>query len=169
MPHNQSNHYLCQPGDTVGFFWTRGQGMTPSAEMQSMSFVFLRVCLSILARLHHYFQSPFSYPVFQTSRRRFATMLPTSFASPPNSSHPSVLEVICHNLAVIRETPPPPAVGSSLGNACALAQGMGRILSSKFDVQASGELICLVVASCLWVTRGGGGFHCHGTLVGHFV
>ena len=72
-------------------------------------------------------------------RRRFAIMLPASFASKPDSSLASGMEGLRHNLAAIRANPPTPAAVSSLRCAFALEQGMGEVLSSTLSGHESGE------------------------------
>ena len=81
-------------------------------------------------------------------------MLPDSFTSTTKLSPSSGMEGIHRNIAAIRATPTPPSAGSSLGRASALSQVRGGGLLSKFAVQASGELIFLIVASHSWFTGG---------------
>ena len=73
-------------------------------------------------------------------------------------------EGLRRNIAARGSTPPPPAVGSSLGRVSVLAQGMGEGPSSKFTGQASGKwsvilLRFLIVANTrgLRFFFGGGG------------
>ena len=69
-------------------------------------------------------------------------MFPASFASLPDLSPSSGLEIIRHNFAAVGATPPPPVVVYSYRRASNLAQGMVEGILSKFSGQASGKLIC---------------------------
>ena len=71
-------------------------------------------------------------------------MLPASFASKPDSSPASGLEVLRRNIAAIDSTLTPPAAGSSLRRAYVLVQDMGEGMLSNLSGQASGKWsVCL--------------------------
>ena len=98
-----------------------------------------------------------------------ATMLPASFASKPDSSPASGLEVLRRNIAAIDSTLTPPAAGSSLRRAYVLVQDMGEGMLSNLSGQASGKWsVCLsrlLIFANAHGLRGGwglGGHHCHG-------
>ena len=138
----------------VGLCWTSGQGTTPDVATKPIFFVFLCVCLSALAWPRHSCHLSFLSSALQTSRCRFATMLPDSFASLSDLSPLLVLEGLHHNLTAIRTTPPPPAESSSHGRASAWAQDMVEVLLLKFLGQSSGKLICFYCCILLVGTTG---------------
>ena len=156
--------------DRVGFSRTSGQGTTPVMATTSPLFCFFSSS-SVCTRLAAPFLSV-DFLVFRSqlspSCRRLATILNTSFSSKTDSYPPSGLEGLCHNIAAIGSTPPPPTAGSSLGRALVLSQGMGEGLSSKFSGQASGKRsVCFsrlrIVANNRGLQGGFGGRHCHVT------
>ena len=52
MPHNQSNHYLCRPGDTVFSFGPAGEVQSlPRPRNQCLLFFFVSACLYLLGRV----------------------------------------------------------------------------------------------------------------------
>ena len=94
-----------------------------------------------------------------TSCLRLAIMLPTSFASKPNSSPQLGMEVLRLNTAAIRSTLPSPEEGSSLGRASVLVLGMGEVLSLKFCGKSSGKwyvhFSCLLIVANARGLQGG--------------
>ena len=146
-----SKHRMMTWRDRAKQFRTSWQDTTPAVATKStLFFSSSAVCPRLAAPLLSVDFLVFLSHLFPSCRRP-ATMLPASFASNFDLSTPLGMEGLRRNIAAIRSTPPPPAVGYSLGYASVLVQGMGEGLSSKYAGQARDKwfviLLCLLIVA----------------------